>query len=326
MISPKSGLLLAAKLILSALLLWLVLHKIDVASTLERLRSTQIRWLLPALLIGPVAVLLSAWRWRILGLGLLGFREAVSYTWIGLFFGSILPGVIGGDVAKGVSLALRDKGSRDPRLPMSIVVDKLVGLWALLLLFGGVAIPLMLTHPELLAEVRRTVWVALALAAAGIAGGAVLCHPRGSWALTRFVQLLPFAILRRGAGKIADTVGSYGGKGRAVGQCVLLSLLLHSLNACALWLAMHSLAIPASPVFAAVFYPLLSGLLALPVSISGIGVRDVFALGMFSAFGLEPTAAVAFSWLLLAMSVPNALVGGVIQLYEFFRHGKSAAV
>jgi hypothetical protein len=66
------------------------------------------------------------------------------------------------------------------------------------------------------------------------------------------------------------------------------------------------------------FYPLLSGLLALPVSISGVGLRDVFSAGMFTAFGLGAEPGVAFSWLLLAMAVPNALIGGAIQLGEFF--------
>jgi hypothetical protein len=82
---------------------------------------------------------------------------------------------------------------------------------------------------------------------------------------------------------------------------------------------MRSLGIPANLWFALAFYPLLSVLLALPVSISGVGVRDVFAAGMFTAFGLNAASGVAFSWLLLALSIPNAFVGGVIQLTEVFR-------
>jgi len=94
------------------------------------------------------------------------------------------------------------------------------------------------------------------------------------------------------------------------------SVLAHVLNAFGFWLAMHSLAVPATPLFAAVFYPMLSVLLALPVSISGVGVRDVFSAAMFAAFGLSPEAGVAFSWLQLGLSVPVALVGGLIQLWE----------
>ena len=40
---------------------------------------------------------------------------------------------------------------------------------------------------------------------------------------------------------------------------------------------------------------------------------------MFSAFGLNPEAGVAFSWLLLGLGLPNALLGGLIQLWEVFR-------
>jgi uncharacterized protein (TIRG00374 family) len=103
--------LLAAKIALSAALLWLVLTKVDLGGITARLREARPEWLLPAMLLGPLVVVLSAWRWRLLSLGLIKFNDALSYTWIGLFFGSILPGVIGGDVAKGVSLAAKNPGA-----------------------------------------------------------------------------------------------------------------------------------------------------------------------------------------------------------------------
>jgi len=313
--TARKYLLLAAKVGVSGLLLWFVLTRVDGADIVARLRATDVRWLLPMLALAPLTILLSAWRWRLLSLGLLGFGEAVRYTWIGLFFGSILPGVVGGDVAKGLSLAARDPRARDSRLPVSIIVDKIVGLWTLIALFILAALLLLATQPQLLAGMRGAVWLAALIGVGGLIGGVGLCHPKGATVLSSIVNRLPFAPVRRIAAKIAAAIASYGGQGRTLATAAALSVVIHVLNALGFWLAMHSLAVPATPLFAAVFYPMLSVLLALPVSISGVGVRDVFSAAMFAAFGLSPEAGAA-SWLQLGLSLPVALVGGLIQLWE----------
>ena len=319
----KQLLLLLAKLVFSALLLWLVLTKVDVAGIVTRLRTADVRWLLPSLLIGPVVVAFSALRWQVLGLGLLGFGEAVRYTWIGLFFGSIVPGFVGGDVAKGVSLAAKTKGARDSRLPVSIFMDKLVGFWILLLGFILVALALLASEPQLLAGMRRGLWAAGGTTTLGLAAGIAICHPRGAVFFATLAKRLPTGWLRGIATRVLSALGAYSGQSRVLLLAALLSGAIHALNAFSFWLVMRSLAIPASIWFAAVFYPMLSVLLALPVSVSGVGMRDVFAASMFTAFGLNPESGVAFSWLLLGLSVPNALIGGCLQLWEMF-HRRSA--
>jgi len=319
----KRALLLLAKLVFSGLLVWAVLHKIDVGSIFARLRGADILWVLPALLLGPVAIVLSAWRWKLLSLGLLRLSEAVRYTWIGLFFGSILPGVIGGDVAKGVSLAAKENRTRDSRLSVSIIVDKLVGFWALLMLFDLIALGLMATQPTLLPNLRGSLWLTLAASAAGLATGVAICHPRGAIQVGNLVGILPFAFLRGAASRVLSAIASYRGKAALLASTAAISMVLHGLNAVSFWLVLHALAIPASLWFAAVFYSLLSVLLALPVSISGVGVREVFAASIFTGFGMNPEAGVAFSWVLLGLSIPNALVGATIQCWEIFRRSRT---
>lgn len=316
-------LLYVLKLALSAGLLWLVISRTDFHGVLQRLREVEWRWLLPGTLIGPVAVLLSAWRWKKLSLDLIGFSSAVRYTWIGVFFGSVLPGLVGGDLAKGLSLAAKDPRARDSRLPISIIVDKLVGLWVLVLLFVGVAATTLVIQPGLLADFRRAVYAAGFIALAGLIGGALLCHRQGSFWLNRIVPRLPLSPLRRVGGQMVQAVGSYAGKGSLLGQAVVISVVLHGFNALALWFTLRSLGIHASLWFAALFYPLLSGLLTLPVSISGVGVREAFSASMFTLFGLGAESGVAFSWLLLVVSIPNVLIGGGIQCYELFTRRKT---
>ncbi len=314
----RSRLMFGVKVVFSCILLGLVLRNVRFKDIVGRLRLADLHWLIPAIAIGPMAVVLSAWRWRKLSLGLLGFGDAVRYTWIGLFFGTIMPGLIGGDVAKGVSLAAKDERARDSRLPVSIIVDKVVGLWALLLLFSIVAIAMLGVQPHLLEKIRHALWLACSVTVVGLLAAGAICHPRGIASFVKLANGLPIKPLRLAALRVLSAFGDFNGQSVVLLKAVMISIVLHGLNAFALWLVMRSLYVPASLLFAMVFYPLLSVLLALPVSISGVGVRDVFAASMFTAFGLSAGSGVAFSWLLLGLSIPNALVGGAIQLRELF--------
>ena len=309
----------ALKLLVSGLLLWLVLAKLDVASIQMRLSAADWRWSTAAVAISPCAVLLAAWRWRVLSLGLLSRGESIRYTWIGLFFGSIVPGAVGGDVAKGVSLAAQRTTARDVRLPMSIIVDKLVGFWVLLLLFLVVAPVVLGTHPNLVAGLRATIWATGLATVVGLFAGLAIALPRGSTWAAGVASRIPVAFLRRVAERVLGAIAVYRGHGPALRRAVAICILIHAVNAFALWLVLRSLAIPANGLFAATFYFSLSVLVSLPISISGVGVRDVLAATLFTAFGLNPESGVAFSWLLLGLNLPNALVGGAIQLWEIFR-------
>jgi hypothetical protein len=302
--------------------LWFVLSEVQLSEIATRLRAADIRWLVPVFALAPIVIILSAWRWRVLSLGLIKFGDAVSYTWIGLFFGSILPGAIGGDVAKGVSLAANNPKTRDPRLPVSILVDKLVGFWVLLLLFNAVALGLLSSQPQLLAGARSAIRLTIILTLVGLLGGIALCSAWGQYYFSRLADLLPFTPVRALSKRLLGAVCSYGGQGTILFKAALIGVLIHGLNALSFWLTMHALAIPASPWYAAVFYSLLSVLLALPISISGVGVRDVFSASMFTVFGLGAESGVAFSWLLLTMNTPNVLLGGCIQFYELFARNK----
>jgi uncharacterized membrane protein YbhN (UPF0104 family) len=309
-------LLLAAKVGLSALLLWWVVSKVGLSGIAVRLREAHPEWLLPAVLMGPIVVVLSAWRWQILSLGLLGFGVALRYTWVGLFFGSIVPGAVGGDVAKGISLAAKLPATRDKRLPLSIVIDKLVGVWILLLQFLLVVNLTLLTQPALLPIAKGTLWVASVAILVGLGSALALFQPAIASQIRALSVRLPSPVSRL-ALKALNAVGSYAGNGVCVLKAAGLSLLIHLVNASCVWMVTQSLAIPATPWFAFLFYSLLTVVLSLPVSISGVGLRDAFAASLFTSYGMAPESGVALSWLLLAMAVPNALIGGAIQLGEF---------
>jgi uncharacterized protein (TIRG00374 family) len=314
----RARLLLAAKMAFSALLLWLVLTRLNYHDITIRLRAANPRWLVLAILCSPAGIALAARRWQVLSQGMLNFSRAFRYTWIGYFFGSIMPGLVSGDIAKGFSLAAKNADTRDERLPVSILFDKLCGLWVLLAQFCIVALILLLTHSAAMSGMRHLVIFGVIGTLLGLAGGIVLLHPVGSGLAHRVVSSLPVPAVAAFGRRAVDAIEVYSAQPSLVIQALLLSTAIHGLNCLSFWFVLRALAIPAGLAFAAVLYPMLSLLLAVPVSVSGIGVRDVFVFTLFKTFGLDPAAGVAFSWLLLGLSLPVVAVGGLIQLGEVF--------
>jgi len=65
--------------------------------------------------------------------------------------------------------------------------------------------------------------------------------------------------------------------------------------------------------------PILSSLLALPISISGFGVREGGYVSLFGQAGVEPNRAIAMSLLFYALGFATGIVGGLLYLVQSAR-------
>jgi hypothetical protein len=313
--SRKTWALLAAKLALSFGLLWLVLAKVNVDSVLGILGKADPVLVVVWYLLVPIVMALSAWRWRVLAPGL-SYRTALKYTWIGAFFGHVLPGSIAGDVAKGVSLALKDSAARSG-LAASIVAEKSIGLAALVLFFDVACLVVYLLYGDESAQIRHLAVIALVLSLVGVIAAVI-------GALVALRSDLFSARGRSGlVGRLAEGIGAaaqyYSNKPALLAEAFLISMAIHVVNIVATYLSFLALRIEAGWLLAAVIYPVVSVMLLIPISISGIGVRDATLAVLFTLFGLAAASGVALSWLALLAMVPNVMIGGTVQLVEMYR-------
>jgi len=129
------GLKLAVAL---GLLYWLYTQSLLDLSSLEELRfdakSVGLFLVAVSLVIGAVALL--AFR-LILLLGpyglVISFKRALALSMMGALFGVVLPGLVGGDVIKAAYL-FRDAAGYRSRVVATVIIDRIVGLYALFLL------------------------------------------------------------------------------------------------------------------------------------------------------------------------------------------------
>lgn len=250
----------------------------------DRLHLSQVRnipwtphtWSL--VLLGAAGVwtgmILLGWRLRLMAeaVGIsLPLRRAVSLTAIGLFTGSILPGVVGGDVVKAVYLCRGEAACQRTKATVAIICDRVLGLFALFLL-GSLALaaawathtlpfwsPFLLSAPLVVVAVFSLV----ALYARLRFGNAP--HHVAQWG-----RRLPERL--RQAAQVGDT---FLRQPRLLAVCIGLSLLNHLLVCCTFLLAAKLLTgVAVSPLQQFLLNPLAMIFNTIPVTPGGVGVTE----------------------------------------------------
>lgn len=124
------------KVIVSGVLLWLFLKNLDWFSLVSILMQIRWIWFTPVFVLGPIGILLLAVRWRLLliKLGLnISHIQAARGIWTGAFFNLFLLGTTGGDLYRLVFVRNLIPGS-DNKITSSIILDRIFGVGSLLFL------------------------------------------------------------------------------------------------------------------------------------------------------------------------------------------------
>jgi uncharacterized membrane protein YbhN (UPF0104 family) len=238
--------------------------------------------------------LLSAWKWAVLGRAL-GFACPLGvyarYYFIGMFFNVFGPSTVGGDVVRALYLgAGRDR----MRALHSVVLDRVSGLAFL----AGVAAIAVVASPR---------WRLPTPVTAGIASGGALLVV-GWWLAPLLVGLLPATNrLRRHFEHDLPVWRTPG----VLAATAVLSVLFHLSQVVLQWVLAHALGVPIPLSYCLVFHPLLSFMMALPISLGGFGVREGGYLYFLRRIHVAPSVAVTMGLLWFVVTLVGGLVGGI---------------
>jgi uncharacterized membrane protein YbhN (UPF0104 family) len=283
-----------AKAAVSAGLLWLLASRVPLGDAATAVAGLPLATVALAVMIYLAAHCLSAARLRVF-LPELSLRQALRFTFLALFYGAALPGQLAGDAVKAVRLMRLAGGGDAGRAAAAVALDKIIGLFGLLVL---TALGLGVAAPGTDAELGRVLSAFVLIAVAGLA--ILLWVEPPAW-FGRWGQA--FRIWRA-----AHLTG--GALLASLGLGVLFQLL--SIAVFVMLASGLGLALPLAAW--AVIVGLLSLALLLPVTIAGVGVRDVSLVGLVAAYGGEAAPALALSLCLLALTVLGALIGLAAEL------------
>lgn len=212
------------------------------AEQFQELRERPKNW--PLLLIAQVLIFVAVaitWiRWYLLVRTLrlrFSLVDAFRLGMLGFLFNFISAGSVGGDLFKAFFIARQQHGRRAEAIA-TVVVDRLVGLYALLLL--AAAVILVGGAEEMTVELRALNRMTIGATAVGGMGLLMLLIPGfTSGALSEFLTGLPR--IGKTLGQLITAVRIYRTRWSALAVAVLMSLVTHALFAVAMLLIAHAL-------------------------------------------------------------------------------------
>lgn len=302
-------------LVTLGLLWWIFSDPRKRAEMGEAIRNAEIAWLVAGVVCIGAACILQTERWRIL-LAVQGIRMGWLRTFrvflIGAFFNLFLLGATGGDIVK-IFYAMRETASKSAAF-LSVLVDRMMGLLGLVVTALALSIfrlDLLLSQPVTRALVFSLVMIVSAALAMIVTGFILdrfnLAHKVPSWFPLR-AKFLDFAA----------AFSTYARNPSALSSTLGLSVLSHLCNFGAFYLAARSFGLfegwSKMLDFFCVLPPILT-VAALPVSLSGIGVREKLFENVFhELFGTPEATAAMISISGFMMFVFWGLIGGVIYM------------
>lgn len=290
------------KAAVTAGLIWLIVHNIDVGDTVDRVGGIPF-WVLPAsllLLLGQF--LLATWRWRIVMRQFehgLPYATAFRFFFEGMFFNQALPSTVGGD-------GIRMYRSYRAGLPLetainSVILDRVLGLASLVLLVA-------LAQPFFYQRVEAA-GPRLAFTATFIFALFGLC---GLLLLTRIPERYRRWSIARGLVALSRAARRAVTRPKVLLPVVSLSLVGHVFTVAVFYLLACSLDLPVTFLDCLVLVPSVLLLATIPISVAGWGLREGAMVAAFGLIGVPAGGAAAVSVLfgvgLIFLSLPGGLL------------------
>ncbi|MDP6539304.1 MAG: lysylphosphatidylglycerol synthase transmembrane domain-containing protein [Planctomycetota bacterium] len=245
--------------------------------------------------------------WRILLLARCpcSWSGALRLTGLGMFFNLIMPGLTGGDLVKAV-LVVREHPERRADALATVVLDRLVGLWALVALatlsvwLGGAGF----------APLRLPVLAALGAATAGVS--VILSRRlRRGLRLDALVERVPG---RARLQRLEEGARVFAGRPGALAVAVGLSGANHLAIGGAVLAIVRAFGADLGIVQAVGISSIANAGSAIPISPSGWGVGEALYRSLFELIGAEGSVGVATSVTYRLCLLVLGLAGGIFLL------------
>lgn len=294
----------AAKILLTLAAIWYLQRKVDLTASWEMGKSLSPWWFLLALALQGVQMFLCGGRWlmvlRALG-ARIPFLMSVELFMIGIFFGQVLPGAVGGDAVR--IWKTREAGLSLSHSINSVLLERVITVFALLLLTVA-CLPLLRQNPAGMVPV----WLFPAMLSMGVCGIVLLM----------LLDKLPGAPARF---RVVRGLFVLAADGRRLflsprwGLSTLAVTVLGHVNlVVGMWALGRGIGAPVTLGDCMVLVPPIILAATLPISISGWGVRENVTVLLFAGIGVVREQSAAMSLLFGLVSLLISLPGGLFWL------------
>jgi len=308
----RSGTFKLVRLFVSVGLITFLVYRLDLSEVGGHLKGLAVLPLFLAALADFGVIFINSLRWRVL-LAARGIRASQArllyYYLVGNFFSAFLPTAVGGDVVRVVGLSAGTDRRAD--VFASVLVERLLGFFVLLPL-GLCAIPF-IGRDQVDWGVIVTVWAIAGLFF--LVAFVVMLRPVARQLLRILDPLLrPFGRfkVREKIEHTYEAVVSYKCCWPALVKGFLISAVSRLFWITGCYLVARAFSIDIGFPTLLLVVPIVELSRMIPISISGIGVREATFVALLSQFGVDGTLAFTYSVVVYLVFMLFALIGGLL--------------
>ncbi|MDA8215977.1 MAG: lysylphosphatidylglycerol synthase transmembrane domain-containing protein [Nitrospiraceae bacterium] len=297
---------LVLKLSVSAALFYLLISKIGTKTIIHNIKLSSPLSFISAVGVYMLAAFFSSLRWKLLIPQSMKTKRLFSMYMIGSFFNTCMPGTIGGDAVKAYYLSSELKKSQKSAVSgreasiavASVFMDRYVGFSAMLVI-SMIAFPFGFRY----LEGTPVKWFMPIVLAVFISGSIVVFK-------FRFGERLRFLF------KVYEYFKIYSKKRDILFKAFLYSVFVQISGIFAVYMLSRGIALNIPFLSLLIFVPIIILISFIPVSISGIGLREGAFVIFLGTIGVSPDLSVTLS-ILWFLSVVVASLWGLFEYLRF---------
>lgn len=287
------------KLLISGVLLYIFFSRVDIDAVIETLKQTKISFFIAGFFLYMLTLFVSTKRWSLFLPQGLKYFKLVSLYFIGSFFNTFLPGIVGGDAVKAFYL-YRHIGIGKGGLSLAAVfMDRYMGLTAM----GGITLIAFIAGYAYIKDTEIVWFIPAFLVALSLAS---LILWKVKWGKIKFLSAFYTPLME------------YKAKREIIYKGLLLGFIVQCIGITSIYVFSHSIGLKVPIVYFFMFIPIINAAAAIPVSIAGLGIREAGFIILFTKVGLTSAEALSLSLLVFTSVCLTNLIGGV----EYLRIGK----
>ena len=280
----KTKIFAFAKIAVTALLFLYIFKDIDFKQFGLTIKNARLDIIILGYLALWIAHYICIYRWRMLMrplMPVLSTARLFGIYCIGLFFNLILPTAVGGDVVK-----MYYAGRPSKLYAQSFAatfLDRDAGMLAMLI----IACVAILVHPVVLPgiPVSLIIWSVLG---AFVAGNIAIFAPYFHRGLIGLLHRLHMVKIAAKVDMISNAFQVMGKRPLLLLGALLISFVNQLLVIAVTWIMAIGLRLHQSPLWFLVFVPVITMISMIPISLNGMGLREVAYKSLFGAIGVAP--------------------------------------
>ncbi len=306
------------RILLTFLILGIIFYKIDFRKFISIYKNINLAYLLLAIFFYYLAFVFLSLRWKILLIGHskdFKLSEIFKVYLLGMLVNTISPATLGVDILRGYMISTKIESGKSFAFA-SVLVDRLMGLFGI---FSFVPFSVLILKG--LPNPGRIILLFIFFAFFIILIFYISWTPAFEKLFKRAVSPLSFLKLNERLMKFYDSYKIYSDHKKLLISGYFLTLLLQATFSIQAYFCAKALSLNLSPFVFVFLIPLINSLNFVPVTISGLGVREAGFYALFSSY-FTPESSVSISLLYFISGVIANLPFGLYLFKSPFKNEK----